>query len=327
MTIQITIIGLGQIGASIGLALADRHDLLTRIGHDKDPRVAKEAQKKGAVDQIQHNLPTAVRDADIVLLCLPVSEIRETLEVIAQDLKEGTVIMDTAPIKDAVIAWVKELIPAERFYVGLVPVINPACLHETAVGIEAARSDLFHKGLFMVAPPPGAPGEAVRLASDLARLVGAAPLFTDPSEADGLMTATHLLPQLVAAALLNITVDQPGWKEARKLAGRAYAAATAPAAFQDQSNALCDAVLLNRVNVVRMLDGMLASLQYLRDGIDAGDKEDLAARLDQAQEGRNRWWNERTTASWLDADKLDTSDIPSFWDRMFGIRKPPGRKK
>ena len=90
MSVQITIVGLGQIGSSIGLALK-AHDVdVHRVGHDKDPQAAKEAQKAGAVDDVKYNLPASVRDANIVILALPLAGIRETLEIIAPDLQDGT---------------------------------------------------------------------------------------------------------------------------------------------------------------------------------------------------------------------------------------------
>ena len=92
MTVQITIVGLGQLGASVGLALGSRQDDIHRVGHDKNSEAAKAAQKKGAVDDVKNNLPAAVREADIVLLSLPIDEIRATLEVIAPDLREGAVV-------------------------------------------------------------------------------------------------------------------------------------------------------------------------------------------------------------------------------------------
>ena len=226
MTIQITIIGLGQIGASIGMALADRKESIERVGHDLDPGVAKQAQKRGVVDRSEFNLPRSVENADVVLLTVPVDQMRETLEIIAPDLKEGCVVLDTAPVKDAVIVSAGELIPAGRFYVGLVPVINPKYLLETTAGLDAAHADLFQGGLMAIITPRGATSEAVKLATDLAKLVGATPLFFDMVELDSLMAATHLLPLLLSAAMLNSTVDQPGWIEARKVAGRAFAEVT-----------------------------------------------------------------------------------------------------
>ena len=81
----------------------------------------------------------------------------------------------------------------------------------------------------------GTPSEAIKLAADLSQLLGAEHLFIDPVELDSMMSATHLLPQLMAAALLNATVDQPGWREARMLTGRPFAEATGPAVLFDQS--------------------------------------------------------------------------------------------
>lgn len=325
MSIQITIIGLGQIGASIGLALSGREDTLQRIGHDKNMAAAKAAHQNGAVDQVKRNLPNSVREADIIILSLPVNEIRETLEIIAPDLKEDSVVIDTAPIKNAISEWMKELLPPGRAYVGLVPVINPDYLYETRIGGEAARADLFHDGLMMIVSPPGTPGDAIRLAADLTRLLGAEALFADLAEADGLMTTTHLLPQLTAAALLNATVDQPGWHEGRKLAGRAYAEATAPIVHQDEIAALSDAALLNSENITRVLDGIISSLQGLRNSIAAEDKEALDERLSFAQDGRLRWWHERKAGDWLMKEdrKLETSGLVQ---RLLGFSRKPADK-
>ena len=250
MTVQITIIGLGQIGTSAGLALAEHTDLVFRVGHDRDIAIAHRAEKLGALDKVKLNLPAAAREADLVLLSLPIDQIRETLEVIAPDLKEGAVVMDTGPVKEAVAAWAKELLPEERYYIGLTPVLNPAYLHEVSSGLEAAHPDLFRSGLIAIVSPPGTPSEAIKLAADLTRLLGSSPLFADPLEMDGLMAATHILPQLMAAALLNTTVGQPGWHEGRKIAGRAFAEATRPIVHAAEPKTLGVSAMLNRDNVL-----------------------------------------------------------------------------
>ncbi len=147
MPVNIVIVGLGQIGASFGLALGEKKDLVLRTGHDQDAKTVRQAEKSGAVDRIERNLPRAVRDADLTLICLPLDQIRQTLEIIGPELKEGAVVMDTGMAKEAVAAWAKELLPAGRFYVGLTPVINPDYLHGTDFGIEGARADLFKNRL------------------------------------------------------------------------------------------------------------------------------------------------------------------------------------
>src|SRR5215211_936005 len=183
MSVQITIVGLGQIGSSIGLALRAHNVNMHRVGHDKDAQAAKESQRMGAVDDVKYNLPASVREAKIVILALPLSEIRETLKVIAPDLQDGTLVLDTAPAKATVTAWAKEFLPPRRHYIGLTPAINPNYLHGTDYGVEAARADLFEKGLMAVNAPLGTPVNVFNLAMDLVSLFGAMPLLMDTAEA------------------------------------------------------------------------------------------------------------------------------------------------
>ena len=312
MPVQITIIGLGQVGSSIGLALAGQPNI-KRVGHDKDYEVGRQAQKNGVVDEFKINLPASVSEANVVILSLPLSEIRETLGYIAQDLHEGTVVIDTAPAKATVTAWFQELIPQGRYYVGLAPAMGAGYLHSTELGSQAARADLFTKGLFVVNAPHGTPGEAVKLATDLVSLLGAQALISDSVEADGLLASTHILPQLASAALLDATVDQPGWAEARKLAARPYASATSAAAYHDEAKSLSEAALVNRENIVRVLDVYMASLQRLRDQIQEDDGKAVAEFLEDAVKARERWLSERTRADW---QTLESPKVESFGDKL-----------
>lgn len=312
MSVQITIIGLGQVGSSIGLALAGQPNI-KRVGHDRDYEAGRLAQKNGAVDEFKLNLPASVSEANVIILSLPLSEIRETLGYIAQDLQEGTVVLDTAPAKATVTAWFNELIPQGRYYVGLAPAMGADYLHGMDLGAQSARADLFAKGLFVVNAPHGTPGEAVRLATDLVTLLGAQAMISDSIEADGLLASTHILPQLASAALLDATVDQPGWAEARKLAGRPYATVTAAAAYHDGAKSLSEAALANRENTVRVLDVYMASLQKLRDQIQQGDDKSVAEFLEDAVKARDRWLNERTRADW---QTFEGAEVQSFGDKL-----------
>ena len=315
MSVQITIVGLGQIGSSIGLALKAHDVNIHRVGHDKDPQAGKEAQRIGAVDDVKYNLPASVRDAKIVILALPLAEIRETLKIIAPDLQEGALVLDTAPAKSTLAAWAKELLPEGRHYIGLTPAINPNYLHGTEFGVKAAKADLFEKGLIVVNAPRGTPGNVFNLAMELVNLLGAMPLLMDTAEADGIFSAMHVLPQLAAAALLSATVDKPGWQEARKLAGRPYASVTAGAAYHDDMLSLGETALENRENIVRLLNAYITSLLNLRDEISENDRDALLERLGEAWKGRARWLDERTAAEWLKGEGQEV-DAPSFGDRV-----------
>ncbi len=321
MSVQVTIVGLGQVGASVGMALGKHRAMLYRVGHDKEPQTAKAAEKKGAVDEVKFNLPASVRGAKIVVLGLPVGEIRSVLEVIAPDLPEGAVVMDTSPVKKPLAGWAKDLLLPGRYYVGLVPAINPLYLNRIESGVEAAQADLFHKGVVMLDAPPNTPEEAVRLAADLVRLLGATPVYADLDETDGLMAKMHLLPQLVAAALLNAVVDQPGWSDARKLAGRPFSALATALAYQDEVKSLAEATALNRENTARALDLVIGSLQGLRNDVMEGNRENVSERLELALEGHSRWLAERAKADWLEVEKPDLSAIPGIWERLLGSRE------
>jgi prephenate dehydrogenase len=309
----------------VGLALADQTEVIHRLGHDREIRIARRAEKMGALDKVSINLPSAVEAADLVLLALPVDQIRETLEVVRDDLKDGAVVMDTGPAKQVVASWVGELLPQGRFYVGLSPVLNPVYLHDIDFGTEAAHPDLFRDGLMGIVSPPGVPSEAIKLAADLTRLLGATPMFVDPLEMDGLVAATHVLPQLLAAGLLNATIGQPGWLEGRKVAGRSYAEVTAPVMYPTEPKTLTTAAMLNRENVVRVLDGLVASLNAIRNDLSTEDNESLEERLDRAREGRKIWLQGRMAADWA-AEEISTVEAPTA-SELFGRFIGRGKKK
>lgn len=315
MPVQITILGLGQIGASIGLALKERKADVHLVGHDKNTGSAKTAHKIGAVDTFKYNLPDSVRDAQIVILALPFAEVRATLELIAPDLQEGTLILDTALAKGAVASWTEELIPQGRFYVGLTPSIHPEYLLKTEIGVDAAHANLFEKSSIVVTAPMGTPGNIFDLTSDFVTILGAMPLVMDTVEADGLSGKVQVLPQLAAAALLDATVDQPGWQEAIKLTGRPYAAVTAAFANHDDAASIREFALENRENTVRLLNEYITSLVNIRDEIQDNDREALTKRLDNAWDGRIRWDSERYAANWLDKGG-EKVNVPTFGKQM-----------
>jgi len=294
---QLTIIGLGQIGASMGMTLRGEKEI-RRVGCDRDSAVGRAALELGAVDEIR-SLPSALKGSAIVLLCLPLGEVRATLQLIGPHLAENAVVMDTAPIKSGVLGWVREFIPPGRFYIGLVPGISTKYIASLEYGLKAAYPDLFQKGIFAVDVPPHTPENAVNLALELCHLLGAKPMITDMLESDGLLTSVHVLPQLAAAALLNATIGQPGWQEARKLAGRPFAGVTSGMAYHDDADSLREAVLANRSGAVQTLDNLMVALQALRSEIEEGNEEGVARLLSEAVKSREAWLDERGEASWL----------------------------
>lgn len=329
MAPQIAIIGLGQIGASTGMALKQANSPLRRVGFDKDIGVARAAQTLDAVDDIATRLPDAVRDADIVFIALPLGQIHEMLSHILPYLRENSVVMDTAPVKGSITKAMQGLREG-RYYVGLVPAVTAEAIATSETGLKGARPDLFKRTVMIIDAPHGTPQEVEQLAVNFARLLGAKPLLADLGESDGLMAAAHILPQLAAAALLNATVDQPGWSDGRKLAGRPFAGVTGGLAYYDDPVSLQAAALANPQAVMHAIDMLMASLGDLRDDIESGDVEAVSKRLRQAFEARERWLNERGAADWL-SEGGEAPDLPNVGEQVmqmfFGNRIIDRNKK
>ena len=315
MKFQIAIVGLGQIGASVGLALAKHTELIRRVGYDLDQDITRRALAMGAVDEVFPYLDEGLRDADLILLALPMDQIYNVMTQIAPIMKDDALLIDTAPIKEVVAHWVREILGDECNYVGLTPVINPKYLHGSTYGFEAAHEDLFWDGMMAISSHPRCDPNAIKLAADLTRLIGATPLFIDLVEIDGKMTATNIIPQLLGAALVNVATEQPGWRQASKLAGRAYAEVSGPIAF-GSPGALSTTAMLNSENVLRVLDSVIASLQNLREDIERQDNQALSQRLERARFAREQWWQERQDSS-LVPDELPKAK-PSEASNIFG---------
>lgn len=316
MAVQITIIGLGQMGASIGLSLAAHKEKVFTIGHDKDYGVEQRAKKLGAVEETSHNLPSAVENADLVILAIPVHQIRDTLGYIADDLKKDAVVVELSPVKKEVATWMKELLPEHCHYVGLVPAIASAYLDLKETGLDSAKPDLFSKSVFLLSAPTGSAGEAVKLISDLVGLLGGTTILTDFVESDGLIATSNLLPQLISASLLNATVNQSGWEDIRKIASREFYFASS--ALED-AESLSTLVLQNRENTISALDKMIHALLKLRDELENKEEDSFKKNLQSAEQGWTNWLNERTKGDWLGLPSQPVEKT-SFMESILGSR-------
>jgi prephenate dehydrogenase len=326
----ITIVGLGQIGTSIGLALQAQAEHFTRIGLTRDHSRGNQAKDLGAVDKVAINLPSAVSQADIVVLALPYDEVQETLKVIAEDIKEGALILDTSPVPSSSLKWAEEILPADTNYVAFTPVLNPENLLKSEGGMEAASAELFSKGVFAINSTKNTTSQALNFAGDFAGLLQSSAMFAEVSEIDSYMAAVHLLPQLLAASLANTRTSASGWGEARKLAGRPYAQVTNVVLNVDRAGALAGSSVANKEHMLRVLDEVIADLQETRADIAEDDSETLKAKLKKARKGRGEWIEERRRADWLrpDEDMEGVRQAGNILGAMFGFAKPrPKREK
>lgn len=294
---QITIVGLDSIGIALAQAIKQARPAAVVAGVDADPRRVQAALKVTALDRNDTNAAAACRDADLIVLNVPPSQLRETFKQIGPNMRDGAVVLDLTPIKAAVLDWAAEYLPSTARHLSCHLVLHP--------DIDEWREpgpDLFHGAVLCMAPTPDTDEVAIKSGSDLAKIIGARPYFMDVHEHDGLLAAVEGLPGLVSAAALMTATQARSWPELSQVAGPIFAQST-----RSVSNSALDfgaALAYNRADVLRWLDAFLGTLRDVRQAVSDGDVDRLTAWLDEAAQQRADWLAARPIAPWRDEDAM-----------------------
>ena len=308
---QVTIVGLGMVGASIGLALHKEKGKFRIVGHDKNPEATKRALKFGAVEKASWNLINACDEASLIILAIPFGEIRATMDAIGREIRQGVLVIDTATLKKPVQAWADEyLTPKGIAYLGGDPVLPMA----EKRGFEAPNPNLFERRTFCFCPTTETPEGAIKVASDLADRLRAAPLFLDADEHDALRAGVEHFPMMLSAALLSSTAGNEAWREIRRLAGRRFEEFTK---LPESPEGLSTIFLANRDNLVRWIDMHIQVMAYLKSTLVSGDKERIEKMLEASEELRNEWLEAAASGRW--EEPIASLEKDSFLARMFGL--------
>jgi prephenate dehydrogenase len=221
--IRITIIGMGLIGTSLGMALrsADESSAplgkTTITGYDADPRHTSEARGRLAIDREARNLGEALRDANLVVVAVPVQAVRDVFRSIAPLLGPGTVVTDMASTKAEVLAWARELLPGTTDFVGGHPMAG-----REKSGPAAATADLFQNAIYCLTPTPTVRPQALELVEGMVLQAGAKVYFIDPHEHDAYVAGVSHLPFMLATALVESLSRSPSWREMMPLAANGF---------------------------------------------------------------------------------------------------------
>ena len=326
MSVKIAVIGLHQLGASVGLAVKDYQEKIICVGFDPDRRQSDKVEKQKIFARVEIQLASVLKDSDLIILALPADEVHEMLNLIADDLKPEAVVVDTSLLHQGMDDFAAGVLSAQNHFISATPALNPQYLDEQTASIDEPHADLFHKGAFLVCCAPKTHPNAVKMAADLAELLGARPYFTDPVEADAILTKVEILPKLISAALVNATVDQPGWKDSSRLAGKAYLKTTAALQHLDETADLGKAALQVRENTLRGLDQVIDHLMQIRAAVDQNDASALKEFLTRAKIGREDWLAFRIALDWDTPSGLperEKHEVPghSFWFGQKGRSK------
>ena len=144
---HIAIIGVGLLGGSLGAALraAGSASRITGYGHRRE--TLERAAEYGVIDDWTMDLTDAVKGADLVVLCTPVSLFEDLLTRIAPAVEPGAIVTDVGSTKRTVVSAAERLLPPTCSFVGSHPMAG-----SEKRGVEFARADLFSGATCIVTP-------------------------------------------------------------------------------------------------------------------------------------------------------------------------------
>lgn len=278
----VTIIGLGLIGGSIGLALTqDRKSGWEIVGYSRRRETVANALSLGAIERGETNLKDAVRRAELVIIATPALTVKEIFSRITHHLPSGCIVTDTASTKVQIMKWAEQMLPPTVHFIGG----HPMAGRET-YGIQAAEAELFRRCTYCLTPSHKASAESIDMVIGMTKKLGATPFLIDPQEHDNLVAGISHLPMLLSAALVSVTTRNPSWAKMSKLAASGYHDLTRLASGNPEVNShIC---LSNQKDIIDWIDKFSRELEEYRQLVAEGDRR-LEQALTEANKARQKW--------------------------------------
>ncbi|HEX9069178.1 MAG TPA: prephenate dehydrogenase/arogenate dehydrogenase family protein [Ktedonobacterales bacterium] len=282
---RIAIMGLGLMGASLGMALRSGGFDGTIAGYDAQVEVARRARERGAMDEPCVTPAAAVAGADLVVLATPISVIPAVMAGMAPHLAPDAIVTDLASVKQQIIQWAERGIPSPERFVGGHPMAG-----SESGGVESARADLYAGCAWCLTPVAHTSPMALRRVSQLTSMLGASPMVLDPAAHDEAVALVSHLPRLVAVALALTASRSAIWSRAAPLAAGGFRDTTRVAS--GDSGMLRDICATNRAALLATVDAYLETLRTLRADIVAGAPT-LPETFAEAKYARDDWLTTR----------------------------------
>ena len=198
---RVAIIGLGLLGGSVGLAVAEHLPHVATTGYDADPEVRRRAAERALVGTICETPEDAVREADLVMLCVPVGAIGAAARAFAAVLPEHAIVSDVGSSKQSVGEVLGEALPGHR----VIPA-HPVAGTERS-GPDAGFASLFHHRWCILTPPEGADPQAVSDLTAFWEALGAKVETMDAAHHDLVLAVTSHIPHLIAYTIVGTASD------------------------------------------------------------------------------------------------------------------------
>ena len=280
---KITIVGVGLLGGSIGLAVRQRRLAGEIAGFVRRAASVKDCEKAGAVDYATTDLLAAVSNADLVILCTPLAQMRSLAEQILPALKRGAIVTDVGSVKAGVVRELESLIQKSgAHFVGSHPMAGGE-----KMGVLAARADLYANSVCVVTPTKKSNAAAVRKLEKFWQALGARTLRLDAAKHDLLVSRSSHLPHVVAATLANLVLHPANPKMQAALCATGFRDTTRIASGSPEM--WRDIALANRKNVSRSVDVFVAELKKFQSALKRNDAKAVEKFFTAAKARRDNW--------------------------------------
>lgn len=315
---NVTIIGLGLIGGSIGLGLrrwsTANGNALRVVGFDEDIDKQSKAKGIGAVDAVEWSLAKSLTSADVVIVATPVGAMPAIFDDIRPQLKKGAIVTDTGSTKADVLEWAKSL-PSHVDFIGGHPMAGKS------ESLEAAEADLFKGATWVVCPSVTAAESSVRTVLGIIAAVGAEAFFVDPAEHDSYVAGISHLPFVIAASLMQAVANDPAWRDMKTLSAGGLRDTTRLALGNPKMHR--DILLSNRAAISRWIDSFTATLHIVKQELQTGDDgaaDHLLEFFTKAQDDRARLevaTNRASEQAVLNSPAMSKENVSDQMGRMF----------
>jgi len=195
---KVTIIGVGLIGGSIGLAIRKRRLADEVVGVFRHESTLKRALKRKAVDKAVISLESGVKEADLIIVTSPVHSIPAIIKMAAKYAKKGAIITDAGSTKAWIVSSVEKSLARGRkvHFVGAHPMAG-----SEHAGVEFARADLFEKAPCIVTKTAATDKASLRRVIKFWSSLGAIVKVMSPASHDKSVSLISHLPHIVAFGL------------------------------------------------------------------------------------------------------------------------------
>jgi prephenate dehydrogenase len=288
---KITIIGVGLLGGSIGIAARKRRVADEVAGFVRSEKSVANCEKFGATDYATTDLLAAVSNSDLIILCTPLAQMRSLAEQFLPALKRGAIVTDVGSVKADVVRELESVVKkAGAHFIGSHPMAGAE-----KTGVAVARENLFEKAICVLTPTKKSNSIAVKKIGQFWKSLGARILKMDAAQHDLLVSCSSHLPHVVAATLAGLVLDPKSPKQQAALCATGFRDTTRIASGSPEM--WRDIALANRKNISRSVDAFVAELKKFQIALKSGDAKAVENFFATAKMRRDNWIAKATVIS------------------------------